>query len=114
MNTLRTTHNFAGIGAGTIIVVAATVVVLVLVLSGKALGWIHAWHIFAVPSMEPPFRDMHAVTDHAGCFAKGFDAYFPNPCDPLQTPFNYPPLLLWLGYLGINGGDTIWLALLVA
>jgi hypothetical protein len=114
MNTLGSTQSFARIGAGAIIVVAATVVVLVLVLSDSAVGWVQAWHIFAVPSMQPPFHDMQFVTDHAGCFAKGFNAYFPNPCDPFQTPFNYPPLLLWIGYLGINGGHTIWLAVLMA
>lgn len=55
---------------------------------------------------------MHAVTDHPACTAKGFDEYVLNPCDP-RTPFTYPPTSLWLGYLGIDGTDSAWLAVLV-
>ena len=55
---------------------------------------------------------MHAVTDQAACSAQGYNAYEVNSCAPLK--FNYPPIWLQLGYLGINGLDSAWLSILVA
>ena len=40
---------------------------------------------------------------------KAFDAYSLNSCDP-RTPFNYPPVWLLLGRLGIDGSDSVWLS----
>jgi hypothetical protein len=104
----------AHMSAGSVVVLVVAGVLAILLLANGFLGWERAWQLFAVPAMQPPFRDMHAVTDHAECFAKGFNAYFPNPCDPQRVPFNYPPPWLWLGYLGIKSGDAPWLALLVS
>src|SRR6202158_951670 len=114
MSTLESIQRLPRIGSGTVIVVVVAVVVLVLLVAGDAVGLDRVWRTFAAPSIQPPFRDMHAVTDHAGCFVKGYNPYFSNLCDPLRAPFNSPPLWLWLGYLGINSGDTLWLSVLVA
>ncbi len=80
---------------------------------GYLTSWEAAWRSFGVTPLQPHFYDMRAVTDHAFCAARGFDAYVLNACDP-RTPFNYPPVWLWLGYLGINGSDAAWLSILVA
>jgi hypothetical protein len=114
MSTFEVIRRVPRIGSGSIIVVIVAIVVLVLLLVGAENGWHDAWHMFAVPSIHPRFRDMHAVTDHAECFAKGFNVYFPNACDPLRTPFGYPPPWLWLGYFGIKSSDTLWLSVLMA
>ncbi|MGZ5095901.1 MAG: glycosyltransferase family 87 protein, partial [Burkholderiales bacterium] len=102
------------IGSGTVIVSVVVVVLFVLLALGYWTGWGGAWRSFGVPIMQPEFRDMHAVTDHAECMVKGFNAYFLNPCDPQRTPFNYPPVWLWLGYLGIGSADAAWLSVLIS
>ena len=54
---------------------------------------------------------MHVVTDYAACAAKGVDAYIPHSCN--QANFNYPPIWLYLGYLGINGSHSAWLSVVM-
>ena len=83
----------------------SSIAVFVLFGLGHLVGWSPTWRSVGVTPLEPHFFDMHAVTDHAECAAKGFDAYSLNSCDP-RTAFNYPPVWLLLGRLGIDGSDS--------
>ena len=109
---MRTRWNFQAIGSGTVLVAAVLAALIALLALGYATGWDATWRAIGVTPLKPHFFDMHAVTDHAACFAQGYNAYELNSCDPLK--FNYPPIWLQLGYLGINGLDSAWLSILVA
>jgi hypothetical protein len=97
------------IGSGTVVLSAVLIALLVLLGLGDLIGWDPTWRTFGVTPLEPHFFDMHAVTDHVDCALKGFDPYILTSCDP-RTPFNYPPVWLLLGRLGINGSDSVWLS----
>ena len=112
MTSIKSSRRGPRIGSGTVIVSTIVIVLFALLYFGNWVGWDLAWRSFGVTPLQPEFFDMHAVTDHAACTAKGFDAYVLNPCDSI-TPFNYPPVWLWLGYLGIDGSDSAWLAVLI-
>ena len=100
------------IGSGSVIVMVIFISLLFLLCSGYWIGWGATWRSLGVTPLQPHFYDMHAVTDHAACAAGGFNAYVLNVCDP-ATMFNYPPAWLWLGYLGIDGTDSVWLSVLI-
>src|SRR5262245_1275450 len=100
------------VGSGTVILGAILIALSVLLYLGHLTGWNPTWRSFGVTPLEPHFFDMHAVTDHADCASKGFNAYILTSCDP-RTTFNYPPVWLWLGQLGINGSDSAWLSVLM-
>jgi hypothetical protein len=98
---------------------SGTVVIVVLVLTAALLplfisffGWDPTWRSLGVTPLEPHFFDTHAVADHAACAAKGYDAYTLTECDNF-LPFNYPPVWLWIGYIGVDGSDSTWIALLL-
>lgn len=98
---MRTRWNFQAIGSGTVLVAAALAALIALLALGYATGWDATWRSVGVTPLKPHFFDMHAVTDQAACSAQGYNAYEVNSCAPLK--FNYPPIWLQLGYLGING-----------
>src|SRR5690242_5721496 len=75
--------------SGRVIAATIAVVLLAMLFFGHWLGWDLAWRSFGVEPLHPEFFDSHAITDHAACAAKGFDAYVLTPCAP-RTPFNYP------------------------
>src|ERR1700742_256183 len=89
------------IGSGTVIIAASLSALIVLLSLGRSVGWDGAWSSFGVTPLHPFFLDMHGVTDPAACAAKGFNPYLPSPCEPGRV-YNYPPIWLWLGYLGID------------
>ena len=101
------------IGSGSVIVSTIAVVLLALLFFGHWLGWDLVWRSFGVHPLHPEFFDSHAITDHAACAAKGFDPFVRNTCQPL-TLFNYPPIWLWLGHVGIEKSHAPWLAVLMA
>lgn len=72
------------------------------------LGWDPAWRAFGVTPLQPPFYDMHIINDYAACASKGVDPYALQACN--KANFNIPPLWLWLGFLGIDGASSDWLA----
>ena len=96
-------------GSGAVVFSAVLLALFVLLGLGHLVGWSPTWRSVGVTPLEPHFFDMHAVTDHVECAAKAFDAYSLNSCDP-RTPFNYPPVWLLLGRLGIDGSDSVWLS----
>ena len=85
--------------------IAATATLFALV---QTVGWDPAWRAFGVTPLQPPFYDMHIINDYAACAARGVDAYVPRACN--KANFNIPPVWLWLGYLGIDGASSNWLA----
>jgi hypothetical protein len=101
------------IGSGTVIASIILVVLLALGYFGNWVGWDLVWRSFGVTPLHPVFFDTHAVTNHAACAAKGFAAYVLTSCASI-TPFNYPPIWLWLGRIGIDESDSAWLAVLMA
>jgi hypothetical protein len=98
------------IGSGIIITGTSLAALVGLLCLGHWLGWDEAWSSFGVTPLHPVFLDMHGVTDPAACAAKGINPYLPSDCEPGRT-FNYTPVWLWLGYLGIDGSDAAWLAI---
>ena len=109
---MRTRWNFQAIGSGTVLVAVVLAALIALLALGYATGSDATWRAVGVTPLKPPFFDMHAVTEQAACSAQGYNAYEVNSCAPLK--FNYPPIWLQLGYLGINGLDSAWLSILVA
>ena len=85
--------------------IAATATLFALV---QTVGWDPAWRAFGVTPLQPPFYDMHIINDYAACASRGVDAYVPQACN--KANFNIPPVWLWLGFLGIDGASSNWLA----
>lgn len=106
---LRKSHR----GSGTVITLAVAAAAIAVIALNAFAGWNATWRSFGVVPLEPHFFDMRAVTDHAACAAKGFDAYTITPCASI-LPFNYPPIWLWLGHLGIDEKDAAGLSLSMA
>lgn len=55
-----------------------------------------------VTAWKFPFLDIIAVLSWGDCHHAGFDVLYANPCDPLNRPFAYSPILLdlpihWVG-----------------
>jgi len=99
------------IGSGMVIAFGVLVTLIVVLCFGQLVGWDPTWRSFGVTPLQPPFFDMHVVTDYAACAAKGFDAYIPHSCNPAN--FNLPPIWLWLGFLGIDGSYSTWLSVAI-
>jgi hypothetical protein len=104
--------NSPRIGSATIIISTLLAALLVLLCLGYSVGWDATWRSFGVTPLHPFFVDMHGVTDPAACAVKGFNPYLHTPCMPDRV-YNYPPVWLWLGYLGIDGSDAVWLSILI-
>ena len=102
--------------SGTVVATAIGLTVAVLLTAGFILdlGWVASWKVIGFPGALPPFYDLHAVTSKAGaCAAAGnVYPYVSAPCNPWPK-FNYPPIWLLLGKLGINETHTVLLASLI-
>lgn len=102
--------------SGAVVAVALTVVALVL-LAGAfifGLGWLGSWRLIGFPSSLPPFLDFHPVLLNAArCGADPNGIYPYVPCAYATNAFNYPPVWLLLGKLGLTTDDTNWLAVAI-
>jgi hypothetical protein len=100
--------------AGSIVAAGIAAVVLVLVTAAFVhhFDWVRTWRVIGFPGGLPPFYDMHVVTDQSGRCAGEAYPYLHAACDPWSTGYNYPPVWLLLGRLGIDGGSTAFLAML--
>jgi hypothetical protein len=96
------------IGSGTVVTLGIAGLTASLLTLGHIVGWDPTWRTFGVTPLQPPFFDMHVVNDYAACASAGMDAYAPHACN--IDNFNIPPTWLWLGFLGIDGSDSIWLS----
>jgi hypothetical protein len=101
--------------AGSVVAAGVGLVALVLLTAGFVLGfdWVRSWKVISFPGALPPFYDLHIVTDNAGRCTDDSYPYLHAKCDPWSYPYNYPPIWLLLGKLGINGDDTALLAVLI-
>ncbi len=102
--------------SGTVVAIAIGLIAAVLLFAGFALdlGWVASWKIIGFPGAQPAFYDLRAVTDSAGaCAAPGnVYPYVGATCNPWLR-FNYPPVWLLLGKIGITGSHTALLAALI-
>jgi hypothetical protein len=104
--------------AGSVVAGAIGLVALVLLVAGYGfdLDWVRSWKIIGFPGALPPFSDLHVVTDNAARCAGAAVSEYPYlhaDCDPWHQIYNYPPVWLLLGKLGIDGGHTALLAFII-
>jgi hypothetical protein len=95
-------------GSGTVISAGIVVIVIAMLILGHIVGWNSTWQAFGVTPLQPPFFDMHVINDYVACASKGVDPYVPKACN--VDNFNIPPTWLWLGHLGVDSSDSIWLS----
>jgi len=101
--------------AGSVVAAGIGLLALVLLTAGYIFGydWARTWKVIGLSgTMMPPFFDLHIVTDNAGRCAGDSYPYLHAACDPWSYPYNYPPIWLLLGRLGVNGDHTTLLAML--
>ena len=101
-------HGFRSVGSGTVVALGMLGTAVALLALGRVAGWSPTWRAFGVTPLSPPFFDMHVINDYAACSWRGIDAYAPHACN--IDNFNIPPTWLWLGFLGLDGSDSSWLA----
>jgi hypothetical protein len=53
-------------------------------------------HRWGVLTMQPAFSDLYFIAGAAATHRSGGDPYAANTFDPLQRPYNYPPVWLYL------------------
>ena len=77
-------------------------------------GFYDRWMKFiGVTAWKFPFLDIIAVLSWGDCHHAGFDVLYSNPCDPLNRPFAYSPILLDLPihWLGVRHATAVGLVL---
>jgi hypothetical protein len=97
------------IGSGAVVTPGIVGVAVALFALERLVGWDATWRAFGVTPLQPPFFDMHVINDYAACSWKGIDAYTPHACN--EDNFNIPPTWLWLGFLGLEGTNSLRLSL---
>ncbi len=58
-----------------------------------------------------PFLDLHFILSAIDCRHLGFDPFIADPCDLLDRPYNYSPLFLEAGRLGLTSHATDWIGI---
>lgn len=96
------------LGSGTVVTAGMLATAFWMLMLGRIVGWDPVWRAFGVTPLQPPFFDMHIINDYAACASRGVDPYAPQACNAHN--FNIPPVWLLLGFLGIDGSDSIWLS----
>ena len=99
------------IGSGTVVALGMAGTAVALLVLGRIVGWDATWRSIGVTPLQPPFFDMHVINDYAACAWNGVDAYAPHACN--VDNFNIPPTWLLLGFLGVDGSDSLWLSVAV-
>lgn len=72
-----------------------------------------AWRLFRIPSLHPLFADTRTITHSIDCVQAGGDPYVSRSFDPWHRLYNYPPIWLQLGHLGINSRSSNWIGFLL-
>ena len=103
---------------GSVVASALGLVALTLLIAGFGFGldWVRTWKVIGFPGALPPFFDLHIITDNAARCADAAVSEYPYVharCDPWHQLYNYPPVWLMLGKLGINGDHTVLLATMI-
>jgi hypothetical protein len=102
--------------SGSVVAVAIGLVALVLLTSGFGFGfdWVRTWKVIGFPGALPPFSDLHVVTLNAGRCGAAPDGIYPYiPCAFATNAYNYPPIWLLLGKLGVTAEHTAHVAVFV-
>lgn len=99
---------FMRVGSGVVVALGLAGAAVALLSLGQVVGWDATWRAFGVTPLQPPFFDMHVINDYAACAWKGVDPFARQACN--VDNFNIPRTWLWLGGLGVNGSDSVWLA----
>ena len=73
-----------------------------------------AWKLFRIPSLSPLFADTRTVTHSIDCVRAGQDPYVIRSFDPWHRLYNYPPIWLQLGHLGISSQSSNWIGIALA
>ena len=102
--------------SGTIVGAAIGLVTLVLLTAAFVFGldWSHTWRTIGFPGVAlPPFYDLHAITSTAAQCAADGETYPYTGCGYRTSSYNYPPVRLLLGRLGMTAAETAWLAIAI-
>jgi hypothetical protein len=108
---IRALPHLPRIGSGTVVTTGLLTTMVVLFGSKCVIGWDATWRSFDVTPLQPHFFDMHVPLDYAACALKGIDPYVPHSCSVVN--FNIPPVWLWLGFVGLDGSSSSWLAIVI-
>src|ERR1700683_4696917 len=88
---------------------------------GFWLLWAKQYHFYiaimnalGIDAWRFPFLDTMGPLSWIECHQKGIDVFVTNPCDPLNRPFNYSPLMLDLPDFGFRVRDTFAIGLSIA
>jgi hypothetical protein len=73
-----------------------------------------AWLTFVDYPTNPLFTDIHTVTNSIDCVLAGKDPYFVRTFDPWHRVYNYPPIWLELGHLGITSNSSNFIGTMTA
>jgi hypothetical protein len=65
-----------------------------------------AWEAFGIVSNTLSFEDLRGVTHSIDCVNAGQDPYSVRSFDPWHRLYNYPPIWLGLGHLGVTSRTT--------
>lgn len=99
--------------SGAVVGIAIGLVALTLLTAAFVFGldWAQTWRTIRFPGVAlPPFHDLYHVANTAGECAVSGESYPYTGCGYRGGKFNYPPVWLLLGHLGISAADTVWLA----
>jgi Glycosyltransferase family 87 len=95
---------------GRIAVVAAVVVYLTVIATGRLVWRVDLWPSLGVPSGPSLFFDARNLTAAWESERLGYDPLYESPRDPRGRPLTYPRVWLLLGGLGLDQSHTIVLA----
>jgi hypothetical protein len=98
--------------SGTLVAAAIAFVALILLTGAYVFGlnWADSWRLVGIPVATHPFYDFYVIPSAAAKCAAVGEPYPYVTCGYQATNFNYPPVWLLLGKLGVSGADAVWLA----
>src|SRR5260370_38922579 len=98
---MSSSRHIRSIGSGTVVALGIVGAAVALLALGRVVGWEPTWRAFGVTPLQPPFFDMHVISDYAAFAWKVVDAYAPHGGSVVN--FNIPPTWLWLRSYGHGG-----------
>lgn len=101
-------RKFAGPLISRLPVLAAVATILLILGIGtiKQGSLTAAWRPLHIPSTSPHFVDLRSITQGIDFLRSGQNPYANGSFDPEDRAFNYPPVWLYLRYLGVTPRST--------